>query len=143
VTMRTYLNCPYAQRAAAKAAGARWDPERRQWYYDGAPLPPALARFVSAGAGSARTRARAPGLSTCRECGQTGRAPEYPFSVFADHLCDDCAPAHRGDGKCTFDMWGEARTQCTRPRHIVVRSGHTFLDFRCAGCLQSGRKSWD
>lgn len=29
---RDYLAVPYSERAAAKAAGAQWDPERRAWY---------------------------------------------------------------------------------------------------------------
>ncbi|MCX7084250.1 MAG: DUF5710 domain-containing protein [Methylococcales bacterium] len=29
---KTYLNVPYAQKDAAKALGARWDPTQKKWY---------------------------------------------------------------------------------------------------------------
>jgi len=29
---KQYLNVPYAERDAAKAAGAKWDPEKKKWY---------------------------------------------------------------------------------------------------------------
>ena len=32
--MRIDLNCPYAEREAAKALGARWDAEKRMWFVD-------------------------------------------------------------------------------------------------------------
>ena len=31
-TRRQYLNVPYSEREAAKAEGARWDPEKKKWY---------------------------------------------------------------------------------------------------------------
>ncbi|HBA66761.1 MAG: hypothetical protein CVV06_06790 [Gammaproteobacteria bacterium HGW-Gammaproteobacteria-10] len=32
---KTYLNVPYAQKDAAKALGARWDPAQKKWYIPG------------------------------------------------------------------------------------------------------------
>jgi hypothetical protein len=32
---KTYLNVPYAQKDAAKALGARWDPAQKKWYVPG------------------------------------------------------------------------------------------------------------
>ena len=29
---KTYLNVPYAQKDAAKALGAKWDPAKKRWY---------------------------------------------------------------------------------------------------------------
>jgi len=29
---KTYLNVPFAQKDAAKALGAKWDPSNKQWY---------------------------------------------------------------------------------------------------------------
>jgi hypothetical protein len=29
-----YLQVPYAEKDQAKAVGARWDPDRRQWWVD-------------------------------------------------------------------------------------------------------------
>ena len=31
-TAKTYLNVPYAEKDAAKALGARWDPANKKWY---------------------------------------------------------------------------------------------------------------
>ncbi len=28
-----YINCPYEERLQAKALGAKWDREKRKWYY--------------------------------------------------------------------------------------------------------------
>ncbi|MBQ5440405.1 MAG: hypothetical protein IIT49_06440 [Clostridia bacterium] len=30
---RYYLNVPYANKEMAKALGARWDPDKKKWYY--------------------------------------------------------------------------------------------------------------
>jgi hypothetical protein len=30
--MRTYLNVPYSEKEEAKKLGARWDPDKRQWF---------------------------------------------------------------------------------------------------------------
>lgn len=32
--MRVYLQVPYSQKDEAKAKGARWDAEKRQWYVE-------------------------------------------------------------------------------------------------------------
>ena len=32
---KIYLNVPYAQKDAAKALGARWDPTHKKWYVPG------------------------------------------------------------------------------------------------------------
>lgn len=32
--MRVYLNCPFADKDDAKACGAHWDPEKRQWFIE-------------------------------------------------------------------------------------------------------------
>ncbi|MDD2762035.1 MAG: DUF5710 domain-containing protein, partial [Methylomonas sp.] len=32
---KIYLNVPYAQKDAAKALGARWDPANKKWYVPG------------------------------------------------------------------------------------------------------------
>ena len=31
---RAYLDCPIYEKDDAKALGARWDPDRREWYVD-------------------------------------------------------------------------------------------------------------
>lgn len=40
---KTYLNVPYAQKDAAKALGARWDPANKKWYV---PVGKDLAAFA-------------------------------------------------------------------------------------------------
>lgn len=40
---KTYLNVPFAEKDAAKALGARWDPAQKKWY---APPDKELALFV-------------------------------------------------------------------------------------------------
>ena len=32
ITKETYLNCPFAEKDQAKALGARWDKNLKQWY---------------------------------------------------------------------------------------------------------------
>ncbi|OLT19601.1 DNA primase [Pseudonocardia sp. CNS-139] len=43
---RVYLDVPYAEKNAAKAAGARWDPAARRWY-DPRPPTAALERWAA------------------------------------------------------------------------------------------------
>lgn len=43
---RIYLIVPYAEKEVAKAAGCRWDADKKSWYYTGADLPEALKRFI-------------------------------------------------------------------------------------------------
>jgi hypothetical protein len=42
---RLWLDVPYAEKDAAKAAGARWDPDVRRWYAPQEALLPKLARW--------------------------------------------------------------------------------------------------
>lgn len=43
---RTWLEVPYGDKDAAKAAGARWDPAARAWYAGARADQPALARWA-------------------------------------------------------------------------------------------------
>lgn len=43
---RSYLDVPYAEKDAAKALGARWDPTARRWY-DPRPPSPGLDRWTA------------------------------------------------------------------------------------------------
>lgn len=45
-TGRGWLDVPYAEKDAAKAHGARWDPEARRWY-DPRPATPGLAQWAA------------------------------------------------------------------------------------------------
>ncbi len=44
---RLWLDVPYAEKDAAKSAGARWDPDARRWYAPQVALLPKLARWES------------------------------------------------------------------------------------------------
>lgn len=46
---KTYLNVKYEDRNEAKAAGAKWDPAAKKWYWDkrGGEMPESLGRFAS------------------------------------------------------------------------------------------------
>jgi phage-related protein (TIGR01555 family) len=46
VAGRTYLNVPYADKDAAKAAGAKWDADKRKWYHPGGDLPEGLKKWA-------------------------------------------------------------------------------------------------
>jgi 8-oxo-dGTP pyrophosphatase MutT (NUDIX family) len=46
---RTYLNVSYAQKDIAKAAGAKWDADKKKWYYPNGEIPEALREFTMQG----------------------------------------------------------------------------------------------
>lgn len=53
---REYLSVPYSDKDAAKAGGAKWDKDKRQWYYpDKSAVPPALNQYRK---GSTESRER-------------------------------------------------------------------------------------
>ena len=46
LSSRTYIHCPYSEKDAAKALGAKWDPQRRQWFVPvGVPVAP-FSRWI-------------------------------------------------------------------------------------------------
>jgi hypothetical protein len=47
MAQRLWLDVPYAEKDAAKSAGARWDPDVRRWYAPRVALLPELARWES------------------------------------------------------------------------------------------------
>lgn len=80
--MSIYLTVRYEQKDTAKAAGARWDAARKQWFFPGDELPETLRRFHLASNPAMVLRCR---------CGNTGRAGDYPFSTLpGSGRCDDC-----------------------------------------------------
>ena len=42
-----YINCPFEQKDEAKALGARWDPEKRKWYYTGDKDPEKFRKWTN------------------------------------------------------------------------------------------------
>ena len=47
-TVKTYLAVPFAEKDAAKAAGAFWDKKARAWFVSGTEIPDELVRFMPA-----------------------------------------------------------------------------------------------
>ena len=45
---RTYLNVPFSEKERAKKLGAKWDPDKRQWFHPGGEMPEGLARYGKA-----------------------------------------------------------------------------------------------
>ncbi len=43
---RIYLTVPYREKGSAKELGARWDSDRKSWYYAGGELPAGLNRWL-------------------------------------------------------------------------------------------------
>jgi hypothetical protein len=66
--VRTYLNCPFAEKDEAKALGARWDGQKKRWYIEGAKDLSAFARWLpqdgAAPAAAAPRRDSAPPVRT-------------------------------------------------------------------------------
>ena len=46
VPVRTYLDVPFLEKDEAKALGARWDPQRRQWWAPADVDPRAFSRWL-------------------------------------------------------------------------------------------------
>lgn len=85
--MNTYLNCPYSQKHVAKQHGAKWDAERKQWYYPGTELPEALKQYETRNTNGSGPNGRP--FYRCPKCGTTGHGGGYPFST-CPPTCDDC-----------------------------------------------------
>lgn len=60
---RNYLNVPYAEKDKAKAAGARWDSEKKKWYHAGGDLPESLKQYSNT-TPSTKARSVAPSMPT-------------------------------------------------------------------------------
>lgn len=83
--MSIYLSVPYANKDFAKSHGAKWDKDRRQWYYPGDELPAELRGFTS----SVYDPDTKKTFYRCPRCGTTGYGGGYPFSTCPPR-CDDC-----------------------------------------------------
>jgi len=46
--MKMILKCPFDQKDIAKSHGARWDPNQKTWYFEGAVFPEGLRQFADA-----------------------------------------------------------------------------------------------
>ncbi len=75
----------YPVKEQIKAMGGRWDAAASGWRVPAERADEALALVQSANATSPS------GRLTCRDCGQTGKRGDYPFSTLpGSGLCDDC-----------------------------------------------------
>ena len=45
-TTKVYLNCPFSEKDAAKALGARWDPQLKKWYISAGKDPSPFRRWL-------------------------------------------------------------------------------------------------
>jgi hypothetical protein len=74
-----FLTVPYAEKDAAKALGARWNPTRRRWYVaDGVATEP-FAKWIDAASASASTSTSAAAGGAARPGAKsgTGRVDSY------------------------------------------------------------------
>ena len=44
--IRHYIECPFKEKEEAKSLGAKWDPERKKWYYTGLQNPALFKRWI-------------------------------------------------------------------------------------------------
>ena len=92
-----FLTVPYAEKDAAKALGARWNPTRRRWYVaDGVATEP-FAKWIDAASASASTSASASAGGAARPGAKagSGRVDSYQGKtvvgvnyVALDHDCN-------------------------------------------------------
>lgn len=126
-TQRIYLRVPFAEKDEAKRYGARWDGERRLWFYAGAELPDSLKRWMPKPAAPAAAPAPAPAAASSdriylrvpfddRESAKrqgarwdpTFRAWFYPGSELPEELkrwLPSAAPAQTGTGPRINPAW--------------------------------------
>ena len=113
-----FLTVPYAEKDAAKALGARWNPTRRRWYVaDGVATEP-FAKWIDAASASASTSTPASAGGAARPGAKAGagRVDSYQGKtvvgvnyVALDHDCNpfeecpSCSQTLRGT------PWSQAR----------------------------------
>ncbi|MDN4039543.1 DUF5710 domain-containing protein [Massilia sp. YIM B02443] len=106
------LNVPYAEKDAAKALGARWNPTRRRWYVpDGVAAEP-FAKWVDGAAGAAG--AAAPG--TAPAAARPGRVDSYQGKTVVGanylelgHDCNPLEPCPVCSGQLAGTPWAQAQ----------------------------------
>lgn len=106
------LNVPYAEKDAAKALGARWNPTRRRWYVpDGVAAEP-FAKWVDGAAGA--SGAAAPGAAPA--AARPGRVDSYQGKTVVGanylelaHDCNPLEPCPVCSGQLAGTPWAEAQ----------------------------------
>lgn len=114
-----FLTVPYAEKDAAKALGARWNPTRRRWYVaDGVATEP-FAKWIDAGSVSASTStsASASGAAKPGAKAGTGRVDSYQGKtvvgvnyVALDHDCNPFKECPSCRQTLEGTPWWQART---------------------------------
>lgn len=108
-----FLNVPYAEKDAAKALGARWNPTRRRWYVpDGAATEP-FAKWIDGAAGEGASPAAArPGRVDSYQ-GKTVVGANY---VELEHDCNPFEPCPVCGAQLAGTPWDKAQSSL----HAVV-----------------------
>ena len=109
------LNVPYAEKDAAKALGARWNPTRRRWYVpDGVAAEP-FAKWVDGAAEASGAAARA--------AARPGRVDSYQGKTVVGanylelaHDCNPLEPCPVCSGQLAGTPWAQAQSSL----HAVV-----------------------
>lgn len=108
-----FLNVPYAEKDAAKALGARWNPTRRRWYVpDGAATEPFAKWIDGAAAEGAPAAAARPGRVDSYQ-GKTVVGANY---VELEHDCNPLAPCPVCGAQLAGTPWAQAQSSL----HAVV-----------------------
>jgi len=108
-----FLNVPYAEKDAAKALGARWNPTRRRWYVpDGAATEP-FAKWIDGAAGEGASPA--PGKSPA--AARPGRVDSYQGKtvvganyVELEHDCNPLEPCPVCGAQLAGTPWAQAQS---------------------------------
>ncbi|MEG0042054.1 MAG: DUF5710 domain-containing protein [Massilia sp.] len=114
-----FLTVPYAEKDAAKALGARWNPTRRRWYVaDGVATEP-FAKWIDAVSASASTSASASAGGAARPGAKagSGRVDSYQGKtvvgvnyVALDHDCNPLEECPSCMQTLEGTPWWQART---------------------------------
>ena len=114
-----FLTVPYAEKDAAKALGARWNPTRRRWYVaDGVATEP-FAKWIDGASASASTSASASAGGAARPGAKagSGRVDSYQGKtvvgvnyVALDHDCNPLEECPSCRQTLEGTPWWQART---------------------------------
>ena len=119
-----FLTVPYAEKDAAKALGARWNPARRRWYVaDGVATEP-FSKWIDAASASASTSASASasagGAARPGAKAGSGRVDSYQGKtvvgvnyVALDHDCNPFEECQSCRQTLEGTPWWQARTSLT------------------------------
>ena len=101
-----FLTVPYAEKDAAKALGARWNPTRRRWYVpDGVATEP-FSKWIGAG-GSADTGA--PAAQSGRIDGYQGKTVVGVNYLALAHDCDPLQACPDCTAQLAGTPWSQAQ----------------------------------